>query len=76
MRDSLEILSNVSRREGLRSGKSVLHLFNADLILILDPDAIMLARELDGLPLALATAGAYLDQVAVSLSDYLRLYKC
>jgi tetratricopeptide (TPR) repeat protein len=73
--DGLEILSNVSRREGLRSGKNVLHLCNADLILILDPDAIMLARELDGLPLALATAGAYLDQVAVSLSDYLRLYK-
>ncbi|KFY94703.1 hypothetical protein V498_03772 [Pseudogymnoascus sp. VKM F-4517 (FW-2822)] len=46
--DSLQILSNVSRREGLRS----------------DPDAIILARELDGLPLALATAGAYLDQVA------------
>ncbi|OBT63871.1 hypothetical protein VE03_06634 [Pseudogymnoascus sp. 23342-1-I1] len=59
VRDSLEILSNVSRREGLRS----------------DPNAIMLARELDGLPLALATAGAYLDQVAVSVSDYLRLYK-
>ena len=34
-----------------------------------------LARELDGLPLALATAGAYLDQAAISLSDYLRLYK-
>jgi tetratricopeptide (TPR) repeat protein len=32
-------------------------------------------QELDGLPLALATAGAYLDQVAISLSDYLRLYK-
>ncbi|KAH6703052.1 kinesin light chain [Leptodontidium sp. MPI-SDFR-AT-0119] len=48
VRDSLEILSTVSRREGLRS----------------DPDAILLARELDGLPLALATAGAYLDQVA------------
>jgi tetratricopeptide (TPR) repeat protein len=30
---------------------------------------------LDGLPLALATAGAYLDQVAISLLDYLRLYK-
>jgi len=57
--DSLEILLNVLRREGLRS----------------DPDVIMFARELDGLPLALATAGAYLDQVAVSLSDYLRLYK-
>ncbi|KAH8587976.1 hypothetical protein B0O99DRAFT_693925 [Bisporella sp. PMI_857] len=57
--DSLEILSNASRRKGLRS----------------DPDAIKLAEELDGLPLALATAGAYLDQVAVSFSDYLRLYK-
>jgi tetratricopeptide (TPR) repeat protein len=75
VRDSLEILSNVSRREELRSGKNVLHFCNTDLILILDPDAIMLARELDGLPLALATAGAYLDQVAISLSDYLRLYK-
>ena len=32
-------------------------------------------KELDGLPLALATAGAYLDQVAISLPDYLRLYK-
>ncbi|KAH6675942.1 hypothetical protein B0J14DRAFT_561638 [Halenospora varia] len=53
MHDSIEILSNVSRREGLRS----------------NPDAIMLARELDGLPLALATAGAYLDQVAVQLQE-------
>ncbi|KAH9203401.1 P-loop containing nucleoside triphosphate hydrolase protein [Leptodontidium sp. 2 PMI_412] len=59
MRDSIEILSNASRREGLR----------------IDPDAIQLAKELDGLPLALATAGAYLDQVAISLSDYLRRYK-
>ena len=30
---------------------------------------------MDGLPLALSTAGAYLDQVALSVSDYLRLYK-
>jgi tetratricopeptide (TPR) repeat protein len=40
----------------------------------LDPDAVAIARELDGLPLALATAGAYLDQVSTSFSDYLRLY--
>src|SRR5580658_3356000 len=40
-----------------------------------DPDAIKLAKELDGLPLALATAGAYLNQTATSFSDYLRLYK-
>ncbi|PMD56971.1 uncharacterized protein K444DRAFT_565764 [Hyaloscypha bicolor E] len=59
VRNSLEILSNASRREGLRS----------------DPDATKLAKELDGLPLALATAGAYIDQVAISFSDYLRLYK-
>lgn len=59
MLDSLKILSNTSRREGL----------------INDPDAIRLAKELDGLPLALATAGAYLNQVAISLLDYLRLYK-
>ena len=42
---------------------------------MLDPDVIKLAEELDGLPLALATAGAYLDQTALSFSDYLRLYK-
>lgn len=40
---------------------------------MLDPDVVGLAKELDRLPLALATAGAYLDQVAISLSDYLRL---
>lgn len=30
---------------------------------------------MDGLPLALATAGAYLDQVSTSFTDYIRLYK-
>jgi hypothetical protein len=35
---------------------------------------LALAQRLDGFPLALATAGAYLDQVAVSVADYLRLY--
>ncbi|KAH7410619.1 hypothetical protein BKA64DRAFT_638282 [Cadophora sp. MPI-SDFR-AT-0126] len=59
IRDSLEILLTVSRRQELNT----------------DPDAMKLAKELDGLPLALATAGAYLDQTARSFSDYLRLYK-
>jgi tetratricopeptide (TPR) repeat protein len=45
------------------------------LISALDPDAEKLAKELDGLPLALATAGAYLAQTAISYLDYLRLYK-
>jgi len=73
--DSLEILSNASRREGLTSGRGVPYFCAIALTLMLDPDAIKLAKELDGLPLALATAGAYLNQVAISLSDYLRLYK-
>ncbi|PVH67572.1 TPR-like protein [Cadophora sp. DSE1049] len=59
VRDSLEILSNVSKRKGL----------------IDDPDAIKLARELDGLPLALATAGAYLDQVAGKLVEAEQMYQ-
>jgi hypothetical protein len=40
-----------------------------------DPDALALVKELDGLPLALSTAGAYLEHVMTSFSDYLRLYK-
>ncbi|KAL9103273.1 MAG: hypothetical protein Q9163_001675 [Psora crenata] len=57
--DSLQILSETSHRDGVMD----------------DPDAAELAKELDGLPLALATAGAYLDQVATSFADYFRLYK-
>ena len=41
---------------------------------LLDPSAMELARRLDGLPLALATAGTYLRQVPDSFSDYLQLY--
>jgi tetratricopeptide (TPR) repeat protein len=39
-----------------------------------DDDACTLARELDGLPLALATSGAYLYQVSTSFADYLGPY--
>jgi tetratricopeptide (TPR) repeat protein len=39
-----------------------------------DPHAKELAVKLDGLPLALATAGAYLGQVSTSLKEYLRYY--
>src|ERR1700761_853366 len=41
----------------------------------LDPDAIALVSKLDGLPLALSTAGAYLEHVTTSFSEYLRLYE-
>jgi hypothetical protein len=75
VRDSLKILSNASRREGLIDSKSFIYNTIITLTLIPDPDALRLAKELDRLPLALVTAGAYLDQVAISLSDYFRLYK-
>ncbi|SLM35076.1 Tetratricopeptide-like helical domain, partial [Lasallia pustulata] len=40
-----------------------------------DTYATDLVNELDGLPLALTTAGAYLSQVSTSLEDYLRHYR-
>ena len=45
------------------------------LTAMVDPAAMELADELDGLPLALATAGAYLEETATTFSDYLRLYR-
>ncbi|KAI1317244.1 hypothetical protein F5Y16DRAFT_392874 [Xylariaceae sp. FL0255] len=57
--DSLEILATTSKREGLNA----------------NPDAVGLAKKLDGLPLALATAGAYLEQSTTTFRSYLRLYE-
>ncbi|KAK5637702.1 hypothetical protein RRF57_013417 [Xylaria bambusicola] len=57
--DSLEILSTTSKRKGL----------------VNEPDAVNLAKQLDGFPLALATAGAYLEQTSTTFGSYLRLYK-
>ena len=37
--------------------------------------SVELVKELDGLPLALSTAGAYLEHVTTSFSEYFRLYK-
>ncbi|KAF4882662.1 Nephrocystin-3 [Colletotrichum fructicola] len=59
LEDSLAILASTSGRTDL--GK--------------DPDATVLAKKLDGLPLALATAGAYLDQVVTSCREYLEMYE-
>ncbi|KAI1317215.1 hypothetical protein F5Y16DRAFT_414646 [Xylariaceae sp. FL0255] len=59
LHDSLEILATTSGRDGLDT----------------DSNAKILVEELDGLPLALATAGTYLRRVPISLAHYLRLYK-
>ncbi|RDW83490.1 hypothetical protein BP5796_04981 [Coleophoma crateriformis] len=59
VREGLAIVSNMSGRKGIEN----------------DSNAIALVKELDGLPLALSTAGAYLEHVTTSFSDYLQLYK-
>ncbi|MCJ1426602.1 hypothetical protein MMC29_004505 [Sticta canariensis] len=59
IQESIAILSHMSERQ----------------ISDQDPDAVELAKTLDGLPLALATAGAYLSQVTTSLTDYLVHYR-
>ncbi|KAI0471243.1 kinesin light chain [Xylaria cf. heliscus] len=59
LHDSLEILATTSGRNGLDT----------------DIGAKGLVEELDGLPLALATAGTYLRRVPISLATYLRHYK-
>jgi tetratricopeptide (TPR) repeat protein len=74
IQDSLEILSSTSNRGGLENSRAI-HISKYSSNSSVDLDAIKLARKLDGLPLALATAGAYLDQAATSFSAYLRLYE-
>ncbi|KAF2730312.1 hypothetical protein EJ04DRAFT_396871, partial [Polyplosphaeria fusca] len=59
LEDGLKILANTSRRKGIED----------------DPDAKALVSKLDGLPLALSTAGAYLKHVTTSFAEYLRLYE-
>jgi tetratricopeptide (TPR) repeat protein len=52
------------------------HLFDERLTRYsLDPDAVKLAKRLDGLPLALATAGTYLGQSTSSVGEYLDTYE-
>jgi hypothetical protein len=71
-----KILSDASR-QGMyvMDGHVILVSLDTALTSFADPLLAELAKELDGLPLALATAGAYLDQVSTSFADYLRLYK-
>ncbi|KAI3319829.1 hypothetical protein HD806DRAFT_538796 [Xylariaceae sp. AK1471] len=57
--DSLQILATTSGRDSVQY----------------DVDAKSLVKELDGLPLALATAGAYLRRVSIGFANYLRLYR-
>ncbi|KAF5709861.1 tetratricopeptide-like helical domain-containing protein [Fusarium globosum] len=57
--DSLQILESTPNRKYLGE----------------DPAVVKLAQKLDGLPLALSTAGSYLDQVSITCEEYLELYQ-
>src|SRR4029077_17450606 len=65
-----------SGRQDLENSKQCNSVFPLSLLIqVIDPDAQELARRLDGLPLALTNAGAYLYQVSTSFADYLRHYQ-
>ena len=62
--------------EAIREGKFPIRiLFKPMLILRIDPDIGELVTKLDGLPLALATAGLYLGLTGISVSEYLGHYE-
>jgi hypothetical protein len=61
MYNSLKILLNALKRERLKSNKDTLNIYIIALNLIIDPNAIKLIKELNGLFLALATIKVYLD---------------
>ena len=65
----------IKKLESIDDGLRILATTSGRACLATDVDADSLVRELDGLPLALATAGAYLRRVSISFADYLRLYK-
>jgi tetratricopeptide (TPR) repeat protein len=73
--ESIMILIAMSGRPNLGRGKQAeIPSKRCVTDLSADPHVRKLARELDGLPLALATAGAYLGQVSTSLEEYLGHY--
>jgi hypothetical protein len=74
--DSLNILAIRSGRPDVSSGNdnSLTTMQKANDRSI-DPGVRQLARRLDGLPLALATAGTFLRQSSVSFSKYLQQYE-
>nr|POE87603.1 vegetative incompatibility protein het-e-1 [Quercus suber] len=66
----------ITKLENLQDSLSILTSSSQRSDVLQDPDAAKIAQRLDGLPLALATAGAYLRQTpAVSCADYLRHYE-
>ena len=72
--EGLRILATRSGRENVVSGEKSSPR-RCRYLTVADPDARKLAERLDGHPLALATAGAFLSQSAVSFAKYLQQYE-
>ena len=73
--ESISLLVRMSRR-AIGEGEFLNNdISKPTLTLRSDPGIKDLLRELDGLPLALATAGGYLGLTGVSVSEYLENYK-
>lgn len=75
VKEGFKILSNILRRKDIIKGMPFAIYIFLDNTNKIDPSAIKLVKELDGLPLALSIASVYLKHVSVTFSDYLRLYK-
>ena len=73
--ESISLLIQMSGRAIGEGGFLRMMLYKPMLTLRKDPSIKYLAGELDGLPLALATAGAYLGLTGISVSKYLEHYK-
>ncbi|GIZ43062.1 hypothetical protein CKM354_000630500 [Cercospora kikuchii] len=65
----------IRKLESLDDSLAILSYHSERSALLNDSGAIELANKLDGLPLALATAGAYLRQTPITFADYCHLYE-
>ena len=75
IKDSLRVLQTRSKRQNVQSGMLLWKLLSDELTATADPYAKRLAERLAGLPLALATAGTYLQRNTVSFERYLQEYE-
>ncbi|KAF2724735.1 TPR-like protein [Polychaeton citri CBS 116435] len=66
---------HITKLRDLQDGLRILEASSSRQNLSSDPDATQLARKLDGLPLALATAGAYLSQTPITFKKYLNFWE-
>ncbi|KAF7513171.1 hypothetical protein GJ744_010567 [Endocarpon pusillum] len=66
---------DVQQLDGLQQSLSILAHRSGWSDVAHDPDAEKLVKRLDGLPLALTTAGAYLSQTPDSFAEYIQTYE-